>query len=903
MEEVEDEGDIPSKLQEEIHWRPEEAWMQTRANSPGVSATPMRGVELHSHGTGTSTDYPKSEAQLMDPNRSWESEGVGTGVVGATRADGTDASKREISVGAGATPARGVQTNAVLFTENPANDASLAAERDIFDAEAYAQVPAESIFTRATDPFNPKRVERIVESVQIGPDLTDQQRKIVQELVAEHADIFALTVSEVFPVTDAVYVLKIPTEKKFSTRVQQRPLTRPQTEYLHEQGEVLERAGVICPIHPRDVKCMSPIKLAEKEHDGGGLMHEELKHKLNDECVRAGLPPVYDLPPREPKLTDQAAPAKTPKWRICQNFHELNELLKVVPFPQGDIRDKQRRLSGHRYILVFDFASGFFALRVDEELQPYIVMFVLGKGYYAYMRMPFGLTDAPTEFGHMCATRLHDLLVKEIMELFVDDGGAAANNFEGMMTKLRLIFGRFREEGMSLSATKTKLFMTEAVFAGATVGPKGVAPDASKLTAIVRWKQPETALNLHAFLGLTAYFRDLIEGYAKREQPLRDLLKMVSIPAGAKRPLWCAAMQAFKLDPVWQEEHTRCFVGLKHILLSEPVLRAPRFDEVHEHPFIVTTDGSKDAFAGVLSQRMRTVLPGGKAAVRCHPIVFASKCTSPAEERYPLHLLEFAALKYSLDKFSSIIWGQPVKLETDCQALRDIMVNDKLNVTHMRWRDGIMGYQIVGAEHIKGTTNTVADALSRADEGTPKEVGDGSEWTMSPDWEARAGIVNDLFTVQEAGETYLVMPVPEGTMALRERFKSEPLYLQVIDAILELDFGASLKDRKRTRHRATQYFINEGKLWRLGRGIGVRARSRRECITKEEAKVKAAEAHTEGGHFHHDSIKLALMDMYHSPKLDESIVSAKTAHDARGSGQRTCTHYWNRLFGATHSSW
>jgi hypothetical protein len=44
------------------------------------------------------------------------------------------------------------------------------------------------------------------------------------------------------------------------------------------------------------------------------------------------------------------------------------------------------------------------------------------------------------------------------------------------------------------------------------------------------------------------------------------------------------------------------------------------------------------------------------------------------------------------------------------------MVNDKLNVTHTRWRDGIIGYQIVGVEHVKGANNTVADALSRADD-------------------------------------------------------------------------------------------------------------------------------------------------------------------------------------------
>ncbi|KAJ6559581.1 hypothetical protein B0H19DRAFT_1069323 [Mycena capillaripes] len=68
------------------------------------------------------------------------------------------------------------------------------------------------------------------------------------------------------------------------------------------------------------------------------------------------------------------------------------------------------------------------------------------------------------------------------------------------------------------------------------------------------------------------------------------------------------------------------------------------------------------------------------------------------------------------------------------------------------------------------------------------------------------------------------------------------------------DFGTSLKERKRARHRASQYFIDEGKLWRLGGGVGVRARPRRECLTRPEARVKAMKAHTEGGHFHRDSI-------------------------------------------------
>lgn len=45
----------------------------------------------------------------------------------------------------------------------------------------------------------------------------------------------------------------------------------------------------------------------------------------------------------------------------------------------------------------------------------------------------------------MTAQHLHDLLAWEIMELFIDDGGTAADTLEEMMTKLVTIFRRIQE--------------------------------------------------------------------------------------------------------------------------------------------------------------------------------------------------------------------------------------------------------------------------------------------------------------------------------------------------------------------------------------------------------------------------------------------------------------------------
>jgi len=255
----------------------------------------------------------------------------------------------------------------------------------------------------------------------------------------------------------------------------------------------------------------------------------------------------------------------------------------------------------------------------------------------------------------------------------------AADTFEEGLEKLRVLLERVRRERMSLSPSKMRLFMSKAVFTGAQVGPNGVSPDMAKLTAIVEWPIPADASHLEGFLGLTSYFRDLMKGYASIEGPLQNLLKEVPIPTGTKKHAYQRIMKGYRSEGKWTAEHTKTFLTLKAKLVSEPVLSAPRYDGT---PFILTTDGCVDAFAGVLSQQITTMLPGGKVVRHLHPIAFASKRTSEAESRYKPFLLEFAALKFTFNKFSDIVYRYPVEVETDCQALRDVLLSDKLSATH-----------------------------------------------------------------------------------------------------------------------------------------------------------------------------------------------------------------------------
>ena len=95
-------------------------------------------------------------------------------------------------------------------------------------------------------------------------------------------------------------------------------------------------AGIIEHVEPSLVKCVSPTILTQKDHEGGGLTLEELQQRINAECAKAGIDPYFNggggiVTPHINTLP------KEQKWRICQNFGEVNKVTQIAAMPQGDI--------------------------------------------------------------------------------------------------------------------------------------------------------------------------------------------------------------------------------------------------------------------------------------------------------------------------------------------------------------------------------------------------------------------------------------------------------------------------------------------------------------------------------------------------------------------------------------
>ena len=191
------------------------------------------------------------------------------------------------------------------------------------------------------NPFNPKCVEHIINVVTFGENLTLDEQATVETLVVEFADVFAFSLSEVFLIPNANVDLNISKNAKFNTGIRQQPLSLPQKQYMHKWIKQMLDAGMIEHADITQIKHIVPTVLTQKTHDAtGGMTLEDLQAEVNCQCKIAGMAwPFTATHITVDELTNaQHEPnLELPKWRVTQNFADLNKAMQIPPLHQGDI--------------------------------------------------------------------------------------------------------------------------------------------------------------------------------------------------------------------------------------------------------------------------------------------------------------------------------------------------------------------------------------------------------------------------------------------------------------------------------------------------------------------------------------------------------------------------------------
>jgi hypothetical protein len=277
---------------------------------------------------------------------------------------------------------------------------------------------------------------------------------------------------------------------------------------------------------------------------------------------------------------------------------------------------------------------------------------------------------------------LHGLKWTECL-CYMDDILVFEATFEENQSRLNNVLTALGNAGFVLNAKKCVFGAKEIAHLGHLVDNSGIRSDPAKTVAIVNFPRPMNVTQLRAFLGMASFYRSFTPGFAETAKPLHVLLNK-------------------KADVIrdWSVIHDNAMQELKHKLVSAPVLVCD--DGISQ--LELQTDASVKGIGAVLLLKKN-----GES----HPITFISRKLSDAEQNYHANELKCLALVWALGKLRYYVYGRPVLVKTDSSALSWLFKKKDLNGKFARWILTLQEYSI-DIQHIRGTANVVADALSRA---------------------------------------------------------------------------------------------------------------------------------------------------------------------------------------------
>lgn len=406
---------------------------------------------------------------------------------------------------------------------------------------------------------------------------------------------------------------------------------------------------------------------------------------FRQKMMEAELDKMLALGVVEPSNSPWAAPVcMIPKrdgsQRFCIDFRLLNAVTIKDAYPIPNIDDILDNLGNTRYLSTLDIKSAYWQVPLAPEARAYTGFVVPGRGLHQFVRMPFGLSNAPATWQRIIDNVLGEDL-KPFVWVYLDDIVVTAPDFPSHLRLLTTVLERLRGAGMVASAEKCKFCRSELKYLGYIIDGQGLRTDPEKVQAMVNIPPPTNAKEVRSFLGMVSWYRRFVEGFSSIATPLTELTK-----------------KNFKF--VWTPECDAAFTRLKECLISPPVLARPDFTL----PFTLQVDASGYGLGGVLTQRF----PDGEKV-----ICYISRSLTSGERKFSATERECISCIWGVEKLRYYLEGRRFTIITDHHSLLWLHRLKDPQGRLARWALRLLpyDYEII---HRKGREHVVPDCLSRS---------------------------------------------------------------------------------------------------------------------------------------------------------------------------------------------
>ena len=260
---------------------------------------------------------------------------------------------------------------------------------------------------------------------------------------------------------------------------------------------------------------------------------------------------------------------------LVTDYRALNKVTRKFVWPMLKVEDILSQLNGANYFPTLDLRAGYHHIRLtaDSILK---TAFTSPFGKYEYVKVPFGLAQAPAYFQELMTGVLKDL---PFAMAYLDDIIIYSSTPEEHLQHIKTVFKKLCHAKLSMKLSKCHFFAKEIQYLRHILGMEGIRLVPPKTEVIKAMHPPVNPKQVRAFLGLVGYYRKFIKNFAKIAKPLTMLTCM-----------------DVKFE--WKETHHCAFMKLKDAIIQAPILQYPDTTK----PYILYMDASDDACGAQLSQ-------------------------------------------------------------------------------------------------------------------------------------------------------------------------------------------------------------------------------------------------------------------------------------------------------------
>jgi hypothetical protein len=192
------------------------------------------------------------------------------------------------------------------------------------------------------------------------------------------------------------------------------------------------------------------------------------------------------------------------KARMVGDFRALNTYTAADRYPIPKISETLTNLAKAKFLTSMDVLKGFHQNVIAPESRKYLRI-ICHKGIYEYLRMPFGIKNAPSHFQRMMDIEFRRELAEKWVIMYIDDIIIMSNTWEEHLLRIERILKIVINMNMKISLKKCNFGFHQIKALGHVVSGIAIGIDQNKVAAVLQKPTPVNKKEIQSFLGFAGY--------------------------------------------------------------------------------------------------------------------------------------------------------------------------------------------------------------------------------------------------------------------------------------------------------------------------------------------------------------------------------------------------------------